>query len=55
MILTDYMNMIENIKAETGSPDWQKPTINLDIQKVQWVYCPGHAGVKGNDRTGVLF
>ena len=54
MILTDSMNLIEKIKAGWGSPDWHKAIANLDIQKLLWVYCPGHAGVKGNERADRL-
>ena len=54
MILTDSMNLIEKIKAGWGSPDWHKAMANLDIQKLLWVYCPGHAGVKGNERADRL-
>ena len=36
-----------------GSPDWNVSTVNIHLQKLLWVqlYCPGHAGVKGNDRA----
>ena len=25
--------------------------VDIDLRKLLWVYCPGHAGVKGNDRA----
>ena len=25
--------------------------VDIHLRKLQWVYCPGHAGVKGNDRA----
>ena len=28
--------------------------VNIHLQKLLWVYCPGHAGVKGNDRADRL-
>ena len=54
MILTDSMNVIQKIKAGMGSPDWHNAMTNLDIRKLLWVYCPGHAGAKGNDRADQL-
>ena len=54
MILTDSMNVIEKIKAGMGSPDWHYAMKKLSIQKLLWIYCPGHAGVKGNDRADQL-
>ena len=53
-LLTDSMNLIKKIKAEIGNTDWHNAMRNLDIQKILWVYCPGHAGVKGNDRADRL-
>ena len=28
--------------------------VDIHLQKLLWVYCPGHAGVKGNDRADRL-
>ena len=36
------------------SPDWNVSMVNIHLQKLLWVYCPGHAGVKGNDRADRL-
>ena len=32
-----------------GSPDWNVSMVDIHLQNLLWVYCPGHAGVKGND------
>ena len=38
-----------------GSPDWYVSMIDIHLRKQSYVvYCPGHAGVKGNDRTDRL-
>ena len=37
-----------------GSPDWNVSMVDIHLQKRLWVYCPGHAGVKGNDRADRL-
>jgi len=37
-----------------GSPDWHVSMFDIHLRKLLWVYCPGHAGVKGNDRADRL-
>ena len=37
-----------------GSPDWNVLMVDILLRKRLWVYYPGHAGVKGNDRTDRL-
>ena len=37
-----------------GSPDWNVSIVNIYLQKLLWVYCPGHAGMKGNDQADRL-
>ena len=37
-----------------GSPDWHVLMVDIHLRKLLWVYCPGHAGVKGNDRADRL-
>ena len=36
-------------KSGMGSPDWHVSVFDIHLRKLLWVYCPGHAGVKGND------
>ena len=37
-----------------GSPDWNVSMVDIYLRKLLGVYCPGHAGVKGNDRADRL-
>ena len=46
--------LIQKMKSGMGSPDWNVPTIDIHLRIFLWVYCPGHAGVKGNDRADRL-
>ena len=32
-----------------GCPDWQTAMHSLRLQRLLWIYRPGHAGVSGND------
>ena len=47
-------NELQNVKSGMGSPDWNVSMVDLHFRKLLWVYCPGHAGVKGNDRADRL-
>ena len=38
-------------KSGMGSPDWNVWMVDIHPRKLLWVYCPGHAGVTGNDRA----
>ena len=33
---------------------WNVSTVDIHFQKLLWVYCPGHARVKGNDQADRL-
>jgi len=37
-----------------GSPEWNVLMVDIHLPKLLWLYCPGHAGVKGNDRADRL-
>ena len=37
-----------------GSPDWHVSMFDIHLGRLLWVYCPGHAAVKGNDRVDRL-
>ena len=52
--LSDSMSLLQKVKSGTGSPDWTVSMVDIHLRKFLWVYCPGHAGVKGNDRTDRL-
>ena len=54
IILTDSMSLLQKVKNGVGSPDWNVSMVDIHLRKLLWVYCPGHAGVKGNDRADSL-
>ena len=37
-----------------GCPDWNVSMVDIHLRKRMWLYCPGHAGVKGNDGADTL-
>ena len=54
IILIDSMSLLQKVKSGMGSPDWNESMVDIHLRKLLWVYCPGHAGVKGNDRADRL-
>ena len=51
IILTDPLNLLQKVVSEMGCPDWHTATHSLRLQRFPWIYCPGHAGVSGNERA----
>ena len=49
IILIDSMSLLQKVKGGMGSHDWNVSMVDIHLLKLLWVYCPGHAGVKGND------
>jgi len=54
IILTDSMSLPQKVKSGMGSLEWNVSMVDVHLRKLLWVYCPGHAGVKGNDRADRL-
>ena len=51
VILTDSMNLLQKVESGMGCPDWHTAMHSLRLQRLLWIYCPGHAGVSGNERA----
>ena len=54
IILTDSMNLLQKVESGMGYPDWHTAMHSLRLQRLLWIYCPGHAGVSGNERADRL-
>ena len=54
VILTDSMNLLQKVQSGMGCPDWLTAMHSLQLQRLLWIYCPGHAGVSGNERADRL-
>ena len=53
--LTDSMSTLEKIQAGSLYADWVQTIQDTQgISRLQWIFCPGHAGVKGNERADQL-
>ena len=42
------------MKSGMGRPDWNVPMVDIHLPKLLGMNCPGHAGVKGDDRADRL-
>ena len=51
VILTDSMRSPQTGKSVMGSPGWHASIFDIHLRKPMWMYCPGHAGVKGHDQA----
>ena len=51
IILTDSVNLLLKLESGMGCPDWHTAMHSLWLQRLLWIYCPGHAGVCGNERA----
>ena len=54
LILTDSQSMLQKIEAGMFRPEWRVCLDNSKVRKITWIYTPGHAGVKGNERADEL-
>ena len=54
VILTDSMNLLQKVESGMGCPDWHTAMHSLRLQRLLWIYCPGHTGVSGNERADRL-
>ena len=54
IILTDSMNLLQKVESGMGCPDWHTAMRSLRLQRLLWIYCPGHAGVSGNEQADRL-
>ena len=48
------MNLLQKVDSGIVCPDWHTAICNLQQQRLLWIYCPGYAGVSGNERADIL-
>ena len=51
IILTDSMNLQQEVESGMGCPAWHTTMHSLRLQRLLWIYCPGQAGVGRNERA----
>ena len=45
---------LRKVESGMGCPDWHTAMHSLRLQRLLWIYCPGHAGVSRNERADRL-
>ena len=54
IILADSVGLLQKSETWKGKPRLECVDGQHHLRKLLWVFCPGHAGVKGNDRADRL-
>ena len=54
IIRTGSVNLLQKVVSEMGCPDCHTAMHSLRLQRLLWIYCPGQAGVSGNERADRL-
>ena len=54
IIPTGSMNLLQKVESGMGCPYWHTAMHSLWLQRLLWIYCPGHTGVSGNERVDRL-
>ena len=52
--LTDSMSTLAKVLKGLLHADWITSIRQSNLQCVRWIFCPGHAGVRGNERADAL-
>ena len=48
------MNNLEKIVTSMLYADWVVSIQQSNLQSIRWMFCPGHAGVSGNERADAV-
>ena len=54
VIVTDSMSTLQKVQKENLYADWVSTISDSCLERLTWVFSPGHAGVKGNERADCL-
>ena len=48
------MSTLQKVEKECMYADWLEPLRNSALERITWIFSPGHAGVTGNERADSL-
>ena len=54
VILTDSQSVLTKVDTAQLRAEWLAAIEGTGLTKITWIYCPGHYGVKGNERADHL-
>ena len=54
VIVTDSQSMLRKLESGFIKPEWKGAILQSRLKHLVWIFTPGHAGVKGNERADEL-
>ena len=54
VFVTDSLSTLEKVRQGNLHADWYPLINSSSIRRITWIYCPGHAGVIGNETADRL-
>ena len=54
VILTDSQSVLTKVDTGQLRAEWLAVIEGTGLNRITWIYCPGHCGVKGNKRADRL-
>ena len=54
VILTDSQSVLTKVDTGQLRAEWLAAIEGTGLRKITWIYCPGHCGVRGNERADQL-
>jgi len=54
VIATDSQCLLKKLEAGYIKPEWVRCIENSRLVRLTWIFTPGHAGVRGNERADML-
>ena len=54
LVATDSMSTLEKIRSGHLHADWLQFIRGSHVEKITWIFCPGHCGIRGNERADQL-
>ena len=52
--VTESLSMLQTIETGMCRMEWLESIRKSQVSKVTWIFCPGHAGVLGNEQADKL-
>jgi hypothetical protein len=54
VMVTDSQSMLRKVETGQLCREWADLLMHSRIDQITWIYCPGHAGVMGNEQANRL-
>ena len=54
VIVTDSMSTLQKVQKKMLYTDWKTTISASSLERIAWIFCPGHAEVIGNERADKL-